>query len=105
MKHLLVISREDQGKIGAVTVFHDVNGAEAELLDDGRRVIRHHLVGERPWAIRTVPIPQLIGGTAFFDNSFAKNVTVSAAEVIRMCSAGSERHDGGENGSQVSTSI
>jgi hypothetical protein len=35
-----VISREDERKIGAVAVSHNVNGAEAELLDDRRRVIR-----------------------------------------------------------------
>jgi hypothetical protein len=33
------------------------------------------------------------------------NVTVSATEVIRIRSAGGERDDSGENGSQVSTSI
>src|ERR1035438_1020629 len=60
MNHLGVIPREDQGKIGTVTVSHDVNGTEAELLDDGRSVIRHHPVGERPWPVRTMPIPPLI---------------------------------------------
>src|SRR5450631_223532 len=57
---LRVIPRQDQRKVTTVTVSHDVDCTKAELLDYCRGVIRHHLVGERPGAIRSVTVPPLI---------------------------------------------
>src|ERR1017187_298777 len=77
--HLRMISRQDESKIGTVTVSYDVNDAEAELLDDSRRIIRHHLVGERPGAIRTMPIPPLIDAD---DGSIGRKIVPLVPEAV-----------------------
>ena len=55
-----VIPREEQRNIGAVVMSHDVNAAEAELLDDRRRIVCHQFAGESPRAVWTMTMPSLI---------------------------------------------